>query len=268
MKKTNEPENFTKIVKSTSGQLAIIDAQAIKNLDNPAVTDAVSFSTKRSPNEEVYFKIEGTYDDASLQSLKMTIATPEEVFEHNNKKDEKEKVKESIKKDEQVLEGVQLRGHDRLKQSEMGDTVQKKIAKTNTIAKGGKGLRRNRNKLYSKKNRPPVDPAKEVSSRIAEKVGGKGAENDNFGQPRSKMKVECLELIKLLKNGGPIELFMQKMEYLEPIRENFIELRSKTINENGPNLDLIHQACQLLNEQWDKTFQDRMKSIEEIINKR
>lgn len=276
-----EVEDFEKILKTSSGQLALVDAAVLRDIENPAVNDAIIFSTKQTPSEERSFKVTGTYDDATLRELKMEPATVEdESLVSSQEKEEKEEKEEE---EEKVDEDIQVRGHDRTGGA-LGGTVSKKISRIERIAVGNSGSRQNRNKQDSTTKRKPVNPVKKMKTKMAQKVGMKGAERDNYGQQQAKLhpekeKVkerpknvtkevnECQLFLKHVVNKTITEEFLNNMKYQSEIRNSMFDLRRKIINNeiNNVNLDVVHDACLVLDEWLNESAQERTELIENLL---
>lgn len=83
-------ENKTVDVEFPSGQLAIVDASVIENLDHPLVENAIMLPTK---SKETVFRVIGEYDDAILRDVHITPKTylePEQEAEPAGHLDHKE----------------------------------------------------------------------------------------------------------------------------------------------------------------------------------
>jgi len=247
-KKTEEVEDFEEMLITSSGQLALIDASAIRDLQHPEVKNAIMIPTKQSRGQEVTFKVKAEYDDAILRQLIMEPAPKQER--------------------EQVEEGVQLRGHDR-SQGSVAGTVGKKIAKIEQIASGegkpNKAQRKKRNEK-AKKSHVETNPIESMKAKMAEKVAGKGASNDNYGQPRTKTESQIFGFLNKIKTDTIQESDLEQIEDIDNLRFAFVSLRKKCIKEeNYKNFDLIYKAIQVLEEHWYKTSKSRMLEIENLL---
>lgn len=256
-----EVEDFEKILKTESGQLALVDAAVLRDIENPVVDDAVIFSTKQTPGEERSFKVTGSYDDATLRELKMEPATVEDGSGKSQ--------------DEKVDEDIQIRGHDRTGGA-LGGTVSKKISKIERIKTGNSGSRQNRNRQDSSKKRKPVEPRRKMKAKMAERVGMNGAERDNYGQPQAKTHPEkesenevneCQLFLKHLVGKTLTEEFLNNMSYQSEIRNSMHDLRRKIINNEigDVNFDVVHDGCLILDEWLDKSAQERTRLIENLL---
>lgn len=271
VKPVEEVEDFVKIVKSSTGQLAIVDASVLRDLQNPLASEAVILSTKQTPGQEVYFKVVGKYDDAILREMTMSPATTEEVSVHQEKQDDKEAVNQTKEK---INEGIQLHGHDRANGS--ADPVAKTINRISSIAskdgRPNKADRGNRNDLNSAHSRPAVSPVATITGRMAEKGSHHGAENDNYGQlpgvetkkkppEPSPVAAECTKFFELVKNKTISDEFIGQMRYFDVIHRQLSEMR-KLPNKHS---DLIHESYNELESYRMSRLSIETKLIEDLI---
>lgn len=122
-------------------------------------------------------------------------------------------IMKQTKIEQDPLSELQLRGKGG------DDPVDKLVRDAEGLAGGtrpGITKRSERNRLNSKTNRPPVDPARAMAARVAEKTAGKGAQNDNFGQPRNededKLAPQLSEFLSAVRGGTISEQFLSEIQ--------------------------------------------------------
>ena len=246
----HEAEDFDKTVSFESGQFAIVDAEVIKSLKDkiPLAENAVFVATKQSREGATPFRISAEYDDATLRRLiiEPAVGNSEEHTQH-------------------VEEGIQILGHE-------SDPVKKKTSRISRI--GGKSRpksaeRSERNKRYSAKGdqKPKLTKGKSpVEQRIQQKVAIDGARRDNYGQPRTKVEVECMDLLVKAKEGLLSEDYLNNLEHLIEIRQVLADIRDND-RVSGKSFDLVYETVQKLDNHWHKSACGWVENIETLINK-
>lgn len=265
-----ESENFSKVVKTESGHLAIVDASVLHNLQHPMAADAVIFPTKQTPGEEVSFLVKGEYDDTILRNLQMRPAELEEVQHHEQRKSDKEAVKNSREK---MREDVQIRGHDR--RGGLGNTVAKKLSKIDR--KSSKPVQQKKKRQSTKEPKDVKTDVKDhIKGQMAQRVSIKGAQRDNYGQPQSKHEtqkesIQATELLNFLnhvKNNSVTTQLLDGMEFTYQINEGLKQLRSEIAKgETQGNLDLVCESVSILDDYHRRLIPQDMKLIEGLLRR-
>jgi len=245
-----ESENFSKVVKTESGHLAIVDAASLRSNPHPLAKEAVIFPTKQTPGEMVAFSVQGVYDDAILRELKMEPADIEEIQKHEQKQDDKEDVELSKEK---MREDVQVRGHDR--RGGLGNSVAKKTRKIDNKVTDPIQQKKKRKSTKDPKD-PKTDVVDHVSAQMAQRVSIKGAERDNYGQPRAKTEPEkepkseeLSQFLKRVKDKSVTVQVLDGMQFTYQINEGLKALRSRiAVGEQRGNLDLVCESVAILDD--------------------
>lgn len=241
-----ESENFSKVVKTESGHLAIVDAAILRSNPHPLAKEAVIFPTKQTPGEMVAFSVQGVYDDAILRELKMEPADIEEVQKHEQKQDDKEDVEQSKEK---MREDIQIRGHDR--RGGLGNSVAKKTREIDNKVTDPIQQKKKRKSTKEPKD-PKTNVTDHVSAQMAQRVSIKGAERDNYGQPRAKTEKgpkseELSQFLKHVKDKSVTIQVLDGMQFTYQINEGLKALRSKiATGEQRGNLDLVCESVAIL----------------------
>ena len=235
----HEVEDFEKTVSFHSGQFAIIDAEIVKSLkDKINLSEkAVFVATKQSRGVASPFKITVEYDDATLRRLTIEPAAANEGPDH-----------------EQMEEGIQINGKG-------GDPVERAVRGIGRIGGTSKGGRPNtqkrseRNKRYSSKGDQKTKLIKGKSSveqRVDQALSIDGAKRDNYGQPRSKVETECMELLAIAQKGVLTEDYLSSLSYAREIRQVLADVRDNA-RVSGKSFDLVYKVIQTLDEHWHKS---------------
>jgi len=244
-----EPEDFEKIVKTTSGHLAICDAGILRNLDNPAVADAVVFSTKQTVGEEQAFKVTGSYDDSILRELIMIPATIEDTSKHEENKVFKAKVDQSKEK----MESIQIMGKG-------GDPVQRQLTQ---VERPLTMSRQKRNRQRKKTKRRPVQPERKMAGRIGQSTSAKSREPK---PEKEKPKSECYQFLKHIRNNTITEEFLDNMKHDYEILISLRQLRQMAMEgREVSNFDLIYCACNILDKHLTSKIEDKTHLIENLL---
>ena len=241
----HEVEDFEKTISFESGQFAIVDAEVVKGLKGkiPLAEKAVFIPTKQSRDTEFPFKITAVYDDASLRRLVIEPAPADEG--------------------PKIAENIQKTGKG-------GKTsVDRKIGRLSKLGTGlapKKHERSERNKRYSAKGdqKTKLSSGKSsVEQRMDQKLSIKGAARDNYGQPKSKIDTECVELLAKAKDGMLTESYISSLKYAREIRCALVEARDN-FKVAGKSFDLVYGVIQKLDEHWHKSAS---VWVENIIDK-
>jgi hypothetical protein len=253
--KNHEAEDFSETITFKTDEIAIVDAEVVRSLkDKIPLADKVIFvPTKQSKDVDVTFKIVAEYNDASIKRLVMEPASAgEETCDHGDP----------------VEEGVQPLGKG-------GDPVERKTAKHRRVAGGARpktAHRDKRNERYSKSGDPGsnlTDNGKSsVEQRVDQRMQVKGAERENFGQPRhktrpTKVEVECMEFIERVKTNTISEEYLGSMGHIYEIRTALADIRDNA-RVKGKSFDLVYESINIL----DNYQRDKAKYwIENIVMK-
>lgn len=241
--KHHEVEDFKKTIAFESDQFAIVDADIIRSLKDkiPLEGKVIYVPTKQSKDVKTAFQVMAEYDDASLRRLVIEPGTSSS----------------------QVDESLQIRGHD-------GDPVEKTISRIDRI--GGKSRpksanRSERNKRYSAKGDPKIKLTKgpsSVEARIKQAVSIDGARRDNYGQPRSKIETECVELLTNVKNKTITEEFLEGLQYRDQLRTSLAHIRDN--GKVSSQFDIVYESIEILDKYRSKSMIKWIKELDEDLN--
>ena len=230
---SHEPEDIEKTVSFESGQFAIIDAEIVKSFKDkiPLADKAIFVATKQSRDNTSAFKITAEYDDATLRRL---------VIEPAN-----------ADSDLTPMESIQTLGHE-------GSSADKKIAEISRISgemRPKTAKRSERNKRYSKKGDPKTLLSKgkgPVEERMKQIASIDGAKRSNYGQPKTKVEVECMDLMSKAKANLLSEDYLNSVQNLREIRQVLADVRDNN-RVTGASFDLVYKVVQQLDEHWHKS---------------
>jgi hypothetical protein len=283
-----ESEDFEKIVKFRSSEFAIVDAEvikAIKHADIPGVDKAIYVSTKVSPDMDVAFRITGVYNDASLAKLVVEPAEANAIPDA----DMEDPINQQL--DENVRDPDRSHGES--------DVIKKTEAKIKSVGTGPvpkSASRERRNDGDSGKGTSGKDilNAKTpiVKARVAQKgsMGRKGEEAGKMGvkrsQNRSPSRMSTLsgstlaasyqksddpisEFLRKVKSRTITEGYLDQLEHKEEIKSSLIKLRTMWVSGDKMSIDsdLLHESIKVLEKHWNKSAEDRVKSIEEMLSR-
>jgi len=251
-----EDEDFEKEITFDSGEFAIVDAELVKSLKDkvPLADKAVFVPTKQSRGQPITFKVRAEYDDARLKHL---------VIEPTMT-DNRQSVEEA------ALPGI---NHE-------GGRVEKIVSKLNRKAAGPvpkTGDRAFRNKGDSATGNPKDKLSKggSVEKRVGNKMALDGGRRNNYGQPlakskpekpeKTKIEIECFQLLDHIKNKTLNESFVSDMEHKDAIRTTLLEMRTSE-KVKGEGYDLIFEAAEILNKHHSSDAQARIDSVLRLIN--
>lgn len=282
-----EAEDFEKIVKFKTSEFAIVDAEvikALKNKDLPLIDKAIYVATKVSPDMDVSWRIAGKYDDASLRRLIIEPAAANEI------PDDVEPINQNL--DEARLDPNKGEGDPAAK-------VVRKIEGSLSGEMPGVSSRKYRNKGDSAKGNNKTKLTSGASSIVArvaqkgsigakdERAGMKGAKKgERISQNKSPSRLGTLapstlaasyersndpisEFLRKVKNNEVTENYLNLLDNKEEMREALVKLRSMWIADEVGQIDsdLLCNSIRVLEEDWAKSAEKRVQTIEEMVSR-
>jgi len=236
----HEVEDFEKVIELPSNQFAIVDADVVRHLQVPNAKDAVFITTKRSPSEKgLRFKITGRYDDATLRELKIEPA-----------------MEENTPPQEPVQEAA-ITGHDH--------GIDKVTRKHTSV----KGLRRNRNKKYSKYGGGVMDQPNPTQRVVPRR---NGAKNSNYGQLRKGKRegtINCaIECLNAKRDGALNAEFLKGIKDKHEVKTLLGEMLTQCVEGNAkirPHFDLIYETYSAISTVLNESIDTETSTIERLV---
>jgi hypothetical protein len=237
-----EVEDFEKIIEIPSNQFAIVDADVVRHLQVPNAKDAVFITTKRSGSEKnLRFKITGRYDDASLRELKIEPAMDDPAPEAP------------------IQAEAAITGNDK--------GIDKAIRKHTSV----KGLRRNRNKKYSKYGGGVMDQPNPTQRIVPRR---NGAKNSNYGQPRKgkpdrQSIINCaVDSVNAVKHGGLKPEIIAGIQHKHEVKKILGEMLTRCVQGDTkirPHFDAIYEVYSALSSTLSESLDREVSSMENLV---